>query len=257
MPTTAWADLHAANCGKTVQAIGDGDQDIGHTARLQIVEDLHPELGPFGALDPQAHNTAIDIAQGTQDTHVKQSGLSLGVSSTALNVAQGVAQMASSASKTSDPRMKALTLKVAATVIAKDGVSAGASISESLGASRSDSSAVQRSATAVGSQIRADGNVDIRATGAGQASTLEVIGRKIAAGGKARLQSDGQVKLEAASSTSEQHSVNSSSAGSIGVAYNFGGDTNGWSVNASASKGQGCSRRPKTEPLLKIVPTEN
>jgi hypothetical protein len=38
------------------QAVGDGDQDVLHAARLEVVEDLHPEFGPFRVLDPQAEN---------------------------------------------------------------------------------------------------------------------------------------------------------------------------------------------------------
>ena len=40
------------------QAIGDRDEDVLAAARLQVAEDLHPELGAFGLLDPQPEDVA-------------------------------------------------------------------------------------------------------------------------------------------------------------------------------------------------------
>ena len=52
--------------GQTLEAVGDGDQDVAHTTGLQIVEHLHPELGTFGALDPQPQDVAGAIGQDAQ-----------------------------------------------------------------------------------------------------------------------------------------------------------------------------------------------
>ncbi|CFU00855.1 Uncharacterised protein [Burkholderia pseudomallei] len=52
--------------GHALQAIGHGDQDVVHTARLQVAEDFHPELRAFGGLDPQAQNVACAVRQDTQ-----------------------------------------------------------------------------------------------------------------------------------------------------------------------------------------------
>ena len=41
-----------------LQAIGDRNQDVLAAARLQVAEDLHPELGPFGLLNPQPQDVA-------------------------------------------------------------------------------------------------------------------------------------------------------------------------------------------------------
>lgn len=38
--------------GKSLQAVDDGDQNVGDAAVLQLVHDAQPELGPFGLLDP-------------------------------------------------------------------------------------------------------------------------------------------------------------------------------------------------------------
>ena len=36
-----------------LETVGEGDQDVLDAARLQVVEDLHPELGSFDAFDPR------------------------------------------------------------------------------------------------------------------------------------------------------------------------------------------------------------
>jgi hypothetical protein len=48
------------------QAVGHGDEDVLTAARLQIGEDLHPEFGPFGLLDPDAENVTCAIGQDGQ-----------------------------------------------------------------------------------------------------------------------------------------------------------------------------------------------
>jgi hypothetical protein len=53
------------------------------------------------------------------------------------------------------------------------------------------------------------------------------------------LQADGAVTLDAARNTSEQHSTNAGSSGSIGVGFMVGGQQNGFTINASASTMRG------------------
>lgn len=45
--------------GKALQAVDDGDQDVGHAAVPQIVHDLEPEFGAFGLLDPKPENVFL------------------------------------------------------------------------------------------------------------------------------------------------------------------------------------------------------
>ena len=204
-------------------------------------------FAPQGDVDIAAKKVLIDAATNTSmnqsEQHFKQSGLSVSVSNPLLNAAQSTAQMASAADKTSDPRMQALAAAAAALsikdavnqVAANPSAAGGIDINVSLGSSRSDSAQAQTSISAVGSRTAASGNVTIQATGDSAHSTLNIAGSDIQAGGTATLKSEGSMTLEAAQNTSEQRSRNSSSSGSIGTSFG----SSGWTVNASASKGQG------------------
>ena len=46
-----------------LQTVGDGNQDVGHAARLEIIEDLHPELGALGVFDPQPEDVPRTVRQ--------------------------------------------------------------------------------------------------------------------------------------------------------------------------------------------------
>ena len=217
------------------------------TAGNQYTQTGSQVLAPQGDVDIAARKVLIDAATNTStnqsEQHFKQSGLSVSISNPLLNAAQTTAQMASAAGKTNDARMQALAAAAAALsikdavnqVAANPGKAGGIDVNVSLGASRSDSTQAQSSTTAVGSRTAAGGNVSIQATAGGAASTLDIAGSDIHAGGTAALKSDGSMTLEAARNTSEQRSRNSSSSGSIGTSFG----SSGWSVNASASKGQG------------------
>ena len=52
--------------GMPFQAVGDGDQDVGHATVLQVVEDLHPELGTLRVLDPQPEDVPRAVRQHTE-----------------------------------------------------------------------------------------------------------------------------------------------------------------------------------------------
>jgi hypothetical protein len=49
--------------GEALEAIDHGNQDVLDAAGLQIVDHLHPELRPFGLLDPQPDHVARAIGQ--------------------------------------------------------------------------------------------------------------------------------------------------------------------------------------------------
>jgi hypothetical protein len=51
---------------RALEAVGHGDQDVGHAAGLQVVEDLHPELRTLGAFDPQSEDVARAVGQHAQ-----------------------------------------------------------------------------------------------------------------------------------------------------------------------------------------------
>jgi hypothetical protein len=56
----------AQRLADALEPVGDADQDVGHTACLQVVEDLHPELRTLGVLDPQAQDVARAVGQHAQ-----------------------------------------------------------------------------------------------------------------------------------------------------------------------------------------------
>ncbi|WP_240619997.1 hemagglutinin repeat-containing protein [Cupriavidus neocaledonicus] len=192
-------------------------------------------------------NAATDTGRFDQETHFRQSGLTIAVSNPVLAAAQTAGQMARAQSQIDDPRMKALA--GAATglaarntydAVSKDPQAAGGvNISITVGASKSDSTQTQSSTTAVGSQINAGGNVRIRAEGAGEHSNINVVGSDIQAGNNLVLKAENQVNLLAAANTAEQHSSNQSASGGVGIAVSYGSNGAAFGVTANASAARG------------------
>ncbi len=52
--------------GEALQAVDDGDQDVGDAAVLQFVHDAEPELGALGLLDPDAENLVRAVRQDAE-----------------------------------------------------------------------------------------------------------------------------------------------------------------------------------------------
>ena len=153
-----------------------------------------------------------------------------------------MASMAEAAKDTGNTRLKALAAINAASAISEMPTSvdaiqkAGIRVSISLSNTKSESTTNSASSTAVGSTIKAGGNVTIVATGAGQASNLSAIGSQITGGDSVTLAADNQVNLIAAESTASQHSTNKSSGSSIGVGFGIGGTSNGFTIDLAVSK---------------------
>ena len=134
----------------------------------------------------------------------------------------------------------ALIAKDTAAEIAKDPSSASSvGVNISIGSSKSQYSSEQSGSTVKGSTVTAGGSVSISAEGAGQDSDLTVRGSQIQAGDETKLKADGDVLLQAAANTAEQHSTQSSSSASVGVGINFGSSGTGLTVNASVSQARG------------------
>lgn len=190
---------------------------------------------------------ATDTARMDQETHFKQSGLTIAVSNPIIAAAQTASQMAQAQSKTSDPRMKALAGaatglagKNAYDAVSKDPQAAGGiSASISVGGSKSDSTQAQTSTTALGSKVSAGGNVSIQATGGGQDSNLNIVGSDIQAGNDLRLKADNQVNLQAAANTADQHSSSKSVSGGVGIAVSYGSNGVAFGVTANAAGSRG------------------
>ncbi|WP_256252945.1 hemagglutinin repeat-containing protein [Burkholderia ubonensis] len=194
-------------------------------------------------------DSAYDTMSQAEQQQFRQAGLSVGFTNPVVAAVQTGRQMAEAAQHTKgDARLTALA--AATTGLAAknlyDGAASGnpaqsptsVGVSISLGASKSDNQSQAQARTAVGSTVSAGRNVTIAASGAGAASNINVIGSTVSAGNKALLAADGDVSLQAAQSTSSQHSTNSGSSASVGIAFTVGSQ-NGFSLNAGVAGNRG------------------
>lgn len=233
----------------TASTIGSIQGNVTLTAGSHYSQTGSDVLTPAGNISITAQSVTLDEARQQSslesETRSKQTGLTLAITNPVLNAIQTAEQMKQASSKTSDGRMQALA--AASTAMAGMGAAkavmdpktqgqlGGVNLTLSLGSSHSESRSTQHSDTAAGSTLMAGGDISIQATGAGTASNLIIQGGTVKANGTISLQADNQIQLTAAQNTSEQHSTNKSSSGSIGVSYG----TDGLAFSVSASKGKG------------------
>nr|WP_242628780.1 hemagglutinin repeat-containing protein [Xanthomonas oryzae] len=213
-----------------------------------------------GDITAKAKDIAItevhDTSDSTQKTAFKQGGLTVSLSSAALNLAQAAVSSAEAGKKAEgDTRMQALAGASAAysaygagnaatSVMNADTAkgaaqAAGLKIAVTVGGSQSESETTQRSATSKGSTLQAGGNVNLIATGGGEDSNILVRGSNINAGNNLLLAADNNITLEAAQDTFEQHSTSKSKSAAVGVAITYGADGFAAGVTASASGSRG------------------
>ncbi|CAG2149643.1 hemagglutinin repeat-containing protein [Cupriavidus numazuensis] len=236
----------------TGSVIGSLDGNVSLSAGEAYTQTGSTVKALQGDVDIQAKRVDINAATDTyrmdQETHFKQSGLSVSVSNPVIAAAMTAGQMAEAQSKTSDPRMKALA-GAATGLAAKNAFDAvsqnpqaagGVSVSITVGGAKSDSQKTQTATTAVGSTVSAGGNVRVRAEGGGQDSNINVVGSDLQAGNNLILKADNQVNLQAAASTADQHSSSQSVSGGVGIAVSYGsnGAAFGVTANAAASRGK-------------------
>ncbi|WP_390623182.1 hemagglutinin repeat-containing protein [Ralstonia syzygii] len=233
--------------------VGSTNGNVSLTAGNHYQQTGSNVIAVQGDIDIQAKKVDITEARETshsrQETKFEQSGLTVAATAPVIAALQTASQMGSAASQTSDARLKllaggatALAGKNAADAIAADPKSGGgASISITVGGSKSESKQTQDADSAVGSTVRAGGDVRIHATGDGQNSTLTIQGSNIQAGKDARLKADGDINLQAAKSSSDMERSSSSMSGGVGVAVSVSsnGASFGVTANASASRGTG------------------
>ncbi|UNE62697.1 hemagglutinin repeat-containing protein [Xanthomonas oryzae] len=213
-----------------------------------------------GDITAKAKDIAItevhDTSDSTQKTAFKQGGLTVSLSSAALNLAQAAVSSAEAGKKAQgDTRMQALAGasaaysaygagQAASSVINADTAkgaaqAANVSIAVTVGGSKSDSETKQQSATSKGSTLQAGGNVNLIATGGGEDSNILVRGSDLKAGNNLLLSADHDITLEAAQDSFEQHSTSKSSSAAIGVAVTYGADGFAAGVTVSASGARG------------------
>ncbi|QMT13702.1 hemagglutinin repeat-containing protein (plasmid) [Ralstonia solanacearum] len=233
--------------------VGSTGGNVSITAGNQYRQVGSNVIATQGDVDILAKKVDIQEAReqgrSSQESKFEQSGLTVAVTAPVIAAMQTASQMGSAASETSDTRLKmlaggatALAGKNAADAIAADPKSGGgASISITVGGSKSESKQTQDADTAAGSTVRAGGDVRIRATGDGQNSTLTVQGSDVQAGKNALLKADGDINLLAAKNTADMERSSSSMSGGVGVAVSVSsnGASFGVTANASASRGTG------------------
>lgn len=191
-------------------------------------------------------NEARELERDKFEMRARQSGLTISIGSPIVSAGQTGANLAGAVGKTSDARTKALGVAAGGLYAynnAKDIGKAGealldgdlknaGSVSISLGSSKSSSSSSFQRDSAVGSVVRADGNVSITATD----GDLRVRGSEVEAAKDVRLAATkGNIVLEAAENRFAEQNSHSSSSGSIGVSVGAGG----WNVNVSGNKAKG------------------
>ncbi|MGN7984009.1 hemagglutinin repeat-containing protein [Burkholderia sp. 22313] len=194
-------------------------------------------------------DSAYDTMSQAEQQQYRQAGVTVGLSSPVIALAQTGKQMIEAAGKTKgDARLTALAV-VTTGLAAKNTYDAtgggdpattakSVGINISLGASKSDNQSQAQASTAVGSTVSAGRNVSITATGAGANSDIDVIGSTISAGNDTKLKADGKVNLQAAESTSSMHSTNSGGSFGVGVSIGFG-QQNGIAFTAGVAGNRG------------------
>ena len=195
----------------------------------------------------RAAEVVLDSAATTRDStyHAEARRVALGgsVSVPIVNAIQGVTATVEAAGQTRDSRSHALAAATLAlqsyAVVGAVTNPTGVKVGVSLGSSSNTSDTVQHSTDTVGSKIAATGNIVLEASGKGDTSRIQATGARIEAGRDLDLKADGGISLEAAHSSYNQSSTNSSSGASIGVAYSSGGSQNGFTLELSANKSQG------------------
>ncbi|KOC19023.1 hypothetical protein GL58_25825 [Comamonas testosteroni] len=240
---------HTTAAASTVGSVGGDVNIIAGNAYKQVGSDV---MAPGGDVNVVAKEVQIVEARETgssaTEQRFKQSGLSVSIGSPVISAIQTADNMADAARNTSSGRMQALAaaatalnvknsvgeLQGAAQALGGGDPSKAASISVSLGSSKSQSNTAQTSDGARGSTVKAGGNVNIVAQGAGADSSILVRGSDITAGQDATLAAEGDIRLQAAQNTASLSGSSTSSSGSIGVSV---GQQTG--ITVSASKGRG------------------
>ena len=197
---------------------------------------------------------ATDTVDTANHSRASSFGLSIGASAPVVSEAHTVADAGRIAGSSPSGRTAAVAA-VAGGLAVKNGIDAanaiqsgtgGATLSASIGFSKSSASSAAHDETIVASDITG-GNVALSARGGGAASTISVIGSDIAAtgdpaagNGNLTVGADGAIRLAAAAATDSSSGSNRSSGASLGVSVGVG--TNGFggpSVNAAFNTAHG------------------
>ncbi|QHQ29014.1 putative hemagglutinin/hemolysin-related protein [Xanthomonas albilineans] len=255
-------DTTSSTLTHTGSTVGSLDGNVTLVAGNTLAITGSDVMALQGDITAKAKDIAItevhDTRDSTQKTAFKQGGLTMSVTSAALNLAQGAVHSAQAGSQAKgDARMQALAGasaaysaygagqamgKLLSADSAKDAMQgAGINVAITVGGSRSHSESTQHSDTSKGSTLHAGGNVTLIATGGGDDSNLLIRGSDVKAGNNLLLAADHDITVESAQDSSEQHSRSKSGSAAIGAAISYGakGAAMGFTANASTAHGQG------------------
>ncbi len=248
----------------TGSTVGSVEGDVTLVAGNRYTQTGSDVLAQAGDITVKAKDIAITEVQDTTDAEQRskfsQGGLSVTLSSAAISLAQSANESYKASKDTKgDTRMQALAAGSAAysaygaaSSLAQTGSAlasgsaqgaaqgANVSIAVTIGGSKSESKSTQSASEAKGSKLQAGGDVNLIATGGGDASNLLIRGSDISSGNNVLLVADHDVTIEAAKNTAEQHSTSKSSSAAIGVAVTYGADgfAAGVTLSASGSRGK-------------------
>ncbi|WP_198158123.1 hemagglutinin repeat-containing protein [Achromobacter spanius] len=191
---------------------------------------------------------ALDTTQEKEFHEIKQTGLSINANTPLVDAMQTAGKMGDAAGKTDNKVMQGLALATTglAAVNAYDAVAAdpksagGVSVSINFGVSKSQSTTDRASSSVLGSTVAAGKDLTIVAKGAGSASDVTVTGSRLSAGNNAIIKADGDILLQAAQNTFEQHTKNKSYNGSVGIGVSASSENGiGVMLNIGAGGGRG------------------
>ena len=238
--TSAAASTVGSTSGNVVLAAGETYRQVGSDV-----------IAPSGDIDLTAKS--VDILEArernrtTFETKMKQSGLTVAITSPIISALQTAQQMSEAAKDTKDSRMQLLaaaTTGLAAkntydAVKTDPQAAGGIGISITVGSSKSSTKSTQTSDTTSGSTLVAGQDIRIKASGAGKASDITVQGSDLTAGNNVTLKADDEIKLLAAKNESSLERDSKSSSAAIGVAITVGSNGVAMGITANASGGRG------------------
>ncbi len=237
--------LHSAATVGSVQ----GDTLIDAGTSLNVVgSNLLARQGDITLIGRDVNITALTDSAREQAFHeVKQTGLSINASTPVVSAMQTAGRMAEAGGKTDNTVMQRLTLATTglAAVNAYDAVmdakdmAGGVNVGIDLGTSESQSRIKRDSTSVSGSHVAAGHDLTLVANGADKDADVTVTGSRLSAGHNAVIKADGDIVLQAAQNTFEQHSTHKRTSSSIGVGMTAGKDGLGVMINAAASGARG------------------
>ena len=237
----------------TASTVGsvEGDVLINAGKTLNIVgSNVVAPKGDVTLIGQQVNIAAAQDSAREREFHeVKQSGLSINAKNPLLDAMQTANRMGNAAGKTDNKIMKALALVTTGVAavntydeVMKDPQSAGGvTLSLDIGSSKSQTTTTRNTTSSVGSNVAAGNDLTVIAKGAGADSDITVTGSRLSAGNNALLKADGDILLQAARDTYEQHTQNKSSGASVGVGVTAGSNGVGFVATAGANASRGRS----------------